>query len=44
MVRIRFLTREYDLFGMKHGDNIHDMQMQLNNVINPLASLEEKYS
>lgn len=44
MVRIGFLTRENDFFGIKHGEYILDVQVQFSNDVNHLASLGEKYS
>jgi len=44
MVRIGFLTRDYDFFGIKHGEYILDVQMQFYNDVNHLASLGKKYS
>jgi hypothetical protein len=42
MARIEYLTREYEGFFMKSGENIHDMQMRFYNVVYHLASLGKK--
>lgn len=38
-VKMNTLTHEYDLFIMKHEENIQDMQKRLSHIVNHLRAL-----
>lgn len=37
--RVDTLTQEYELFGMKHGETISDMEKRFTHIVNKLDSL-----